>query len=532
MDFLIINGTFPPPEPGASSRPDAAVAISGDRISHVGPTAGLLPLAAPQTRVIDAQDRLLLPGFNDAHVHFLDGGFSLANLDLRPAATPADFTRRVADFARRVPLGKWITGGEWDHEQWPGAPLPTRQMVDDVTPRNPVFLTRSDGHCALANTVALKLAGITRSSANPPGGTIVRDPVTGEPTGLLKDAAMNAIYRILPVPDRAEKLAAARRATDYAAQLGVTSVQDVLGGDDAEIYRALAETGALKTRVYAMHPIAQWEKVAAQPQRPQGGGRLVRLGAVKGFSDGSLGSRTAWFFEPYRDDPANCGLPGEQMFPEGAMLRRALEADRAGLQVAIHAIGDRANFAMLNLFESVARQNGGDRRFRIEHAQHLRVADIPRFGRQHVIASVQPYHAADDGRWCAPCLGPERLAGTYAFRSLLDAGATLALGTDWTVAPLNPLLTLAAAVTRQTLDGKHPGGWLPGQKITLAEAVRAYTFGSAFAEFTEQYKGVIAPGYLADLILLDKNLFEIPPEDIPTARVTLTMMDGRVVWEA
>jgi predicted amidohydrolase YtcJ len=260
---------------------------------------------------------------------------------------------------------------------------------------------------------------------------------------------------------------------------------------------------------------------------------MVRTGGVKGFADGSLGSATAFFFEPYLDDPKNCGLPGEQMFPQGAMLRRVLGADRAGLQVALHAIGDRANFEVLNLFQTAAEQNGPrDRRFRIEHAQHLRPADIPRFARQRVIASVQPYHAIDDSRWCAPRLGPERLRGTYAFRSLLDAGAALALGTDWVVAPLDPMLTLFAAVTRRTLDGKHPGGWLPEQKLTIEEAVRAYTVGSAWAEFAGDAKGRIVPGQAADLVLLDRNIFEIPPEEIPSARVAFTMVDGRVVWEA
>ena len=510
----------------------SAVAVRENRISHVGRTADIRALAGRHTRVIDAEGRLLLPGFNDAHVHFLDGGFSLAGLELRDAASPEEFIRRVAEFARGQRAGQWITGGGWDHEQWPGAPLPTRKMIDAVTPRNPVFLSRTDGHCALANSLALRLAGVTRETADAPGGLIVREPAGGEPTGLLKDAAMNAVWSVLPKPDRAAKMDAAKRATDYAARLGVTSAQDVLAGNDLEIYRALAERGELKTRVYGMYPIARWAEAASKPERPQSCAGLVRGGGVKGFSDGSLGSATAWFFEPCLDDPQNCGLPCEQMFPEGAMLRRALDADRAGLQVAIHAIGDRANFEILNLFQTVTAQNGArDRRCRIEHAQHLQAGDIPRFGQQGVIASVQPYHAADDGRWCEARLGPERLKGTYAFRSLLDTGAALALGTDWTVAPLNPMLTLAAAVTRRTLDGRHPGGWLPEQKITLEEALRAYTAGSAWAEFAERDKGSLAPGKLADLVMMDRNLFDIAPEEIQGARVVLTMMDGRIVWE-
>jgi hypothetical protein len=531
MDCVIINADIRTMADAPNAPRASAVAVRGSRIAHVG-GAEIRALAGKNTRIIDAQGRLLIPGFNDAHVHFLDGGFSLANLQLRDAASPGEFTRRVADHARRMPAGKWITGGEWDHEQWPGAPLPTRKMIDAVTPDNPVFLSRADGHCALANGLALQLAGVTRATADPPGGLIVRDR-DGEPTGLLKDAAMNAVLRAIPTPDREEKKTAARRASDYAARLGVTSVQDVLAGEDLDIYRALAAADELKTRVYGFHPMARWEEAAARPERPQTGAGLVRGGGVKGFADGSLGSATAWFFEPYLDDAKNCGLPGEEMFPPGTMERRTLDSDRAGLQVAIHAIGDRANFEILNLYQTVAAQNGGrDRRFRIEHAQHLRPGDIPRFAQQRVIASVQPYHAVDDGRWCEPRLGKERLKGTYAFRSLLDAGATLALGTDWTVAPLNPMLTIAAAVTRRTLDGQHPAGWLPEQKLTVEEAIRGYTRGSAFAEFSDAVKGALAPGHLADMVLLDRNIFEIPAEEIPAARVLLTMMDGRIVWEA
>jgi predicted amidohydrolase YtcJ len=532
VDCVIINADIRTMAEAGLPQRATAVAVRGQRISHVGETAELRALAGENARVLDARGRLLLPGFNDAHVHFLDGGFSLGNIDLRDAASPEEFIRRVAEFARARPPGQWITGGAWDHEQWPRAPLPHRKMIDSVTARNPVFLSRTDQHMALANSLALQLAGVTRSSDDAPGGFIVRE-ADGEPTGILKDAAMNAVWRVLPEPNRAEKLAAARRASDYAAQLGVTSVQDVSAGDDLEIYRALAAGGELKTRIYGLYPISRWAEVAAKPDRPQMCAGLVRAGGVKGFSDGSLGSATAWFFAPYLDDPGHCGLPCEQMFPEGAMLRRVLDSDRAGLQVAIHAIGDRANFEILNLFQSVAAQNGSrDRRFRIEHAQHLRSADIPRFSRQTVIASVQPYHAVDDARWCEPRLGPERLPGTYAFRSLLDSGARLALGTDWTVAPLNPMLTLSAAVTRRPLDGRHPGGWLPEQKLTLEEAVRAYTTGSAWAEFAEKDKGSIAPGKLADMVMIDKNLFQIPPEEIQDARVMLTMMDGRIVWEA
>lgn len=511
-----------------------AVVINDKRIVFVGQmeiARAIAGMAGKNVKVIDAQGRLLLPGFNDAHVHFMDGGFSLANVNLRDADSPQEFSWRIAAHAQTLPAGKWITGGEWDHEQWPGAPLPSRDWIDCITPEHPVFVSRSDGHMALANSLALKLARITKQTSDVPGGLIMRDE-NGEPTGLLKDAAMNAVFRAMPKRDDRERTLAARRATDYAASLGVTSVHDILAGDDAGIYAELAHAGQLKTRIYGFYPIARWAEPIRQCDWLPDPTGLVRIGGVKGFTDGSLGSGTAWFFEPYADDPENFGLPGEGMFPEGAMLERVMEADKRGLQVALHAIGDRANFEALEIFKNVAERNGiRERRFRIEHAQHLRPSEIPRFAEQHVIASVQPYHAVDDGRWCEARLGPKRLAGTYAFRSLLDTSAILALGTDWTVGPLNPMLTIAAAVTRSTLDGKNPNGWLPGEKITVEEAVRAYTMGSAYAEFAERDKGSIVPGKFADLVLLDKNIFEIPPSEIFRVHVSLTMVGGEVVFE-
>jgi len=510
-----------------------AVAILGNRIAAVGASKAIRPLAGRATRLIDAQGKLVLPGFNDAHVHFLSGGFSLADVDLRDAASPEELVRRLKVFAQGLPKGRWILGGNWDHEKWIGAPLPTRQMIDSVTPEHPVLISRLDGHMVLANSVALKLGGVTKDTKDPPGGLIVREPTTGEPTGILKDAAENLVARILPPRTFEEKLTAARAATAQAARFGVTSLQDMSGDDDLGLYQYLQAQGALKNRLYAARSIVSWEVLRKTGLRAPFGDALLRIGGLKGFSDGSLGSSTALFFEPYNDAPNQRGLLGDQMLPEGVMLQRVLAADRAGLQIMIHAIGDEANQRILDLFKQAAEKNGlRDRRFRIEHAQHLRQAEIPRFGQQKVIASMQPYHAADDGRWCEKRLGAARSQTTYAFRSLLDSGAVLAFGTDWPVAPLNPLLGIHAAVTRRTLDGKHPNGWIPGQKITVAEAVRAYTAGAAYAEFTEQQKGIIAPGKLADLVVLDQDIFQIEPTALDKVRVLLTVMDGKIVYEA
>jgi len=528
-DLMIINATIRTLD---TNQPVAeAVAISRDRIAAVGVTREIQALAGDKTRVIDAEGRLVVPGFNDAHVHFLSGGAQLSSVDLRSAKTQQEFARRIGEFAKKTPTGRWITGGDWDHELWPDAPLPTRDLIDPVTLDTLVFVSRLDGHMALANSRALRLAGVTRETKDPPGGLIVRDAKSGEPTGVLKDAAMSLIYQRIPAATFDEKLAAGRSATEHAARLGVTSVQEMSTAADVGLYQELLRRGELKTRLYAIWPLPRWEELARTGVRAAFGSGMLRTGGLKGFSDGSLGSTTALFFAPYNDAPDTRGLPGGEMFPEGAMFKRVLEADRAGLQVMIHAIGDRANHEILSIYEQVAKANGErDRRFRIEHAQHLRVQDIPRFAREHVIASMQPYHCADDGRWAEKRIGEERCKGTYAFRALIDAGVVLAFGSDWNVAPLDPIQGIAAAVTRRTLDGKHPNGWVPEQKITVEEAVRAFTVGSAFAEFQEQIKGTIAPGKLADLVMLDRDIFKIDAAEIERAKVVLTVLDGRVVY--
>jgi predicted amidohydrolase YtcJ len=516
-----------------AAQPQAeAVAITGNRISAIGTRAAIESLAGSGTRIVRAPGKLVLPGFNDAHVHFLSGGTQLSSVDLRDARTPEEFAVRIGRFARQIRPGRWITGGDWDHELWPGAPLPTKGLIDEASGKTPVFVNRLDGHMGLANSVALQMAGITRETKDPPGGLIVRDPKSGEPTGILKDAAMGLVTHLIPAQTWDEKLAAARAATDYAARLGVTSVQDMSAGDDVGVYQTLLERGELKTRIYAVWPIPTWQTLAATGVRAGFGSDMLRIGGLKGFSDGSLGSTTALFYEPYLDAPNSHGLPSDQMLPDGVMLERVLGADRAGLQVMIHAIGDRANDQILTLFENVAQSNGPrDRRFRIEHAQHLRPQDIPRFARAGVIASMQPYHCVDDGRWAEKRIGLGRCQTTYAFRSLLDAGATLAFGTDWDVAPLDPLQGIMAAVTRRTLDGKHPDGWIPEQKITVEEAVRAYTVGSAKAEFAEQSKGTLKPRLLADLVILDRDIFTVPAPEIGQAHVDMTVIDGRIVFE-
>lgn len=528
-DLIVVNAkivTLNDDQPAAQ-----AMAVVGKRIHSLGHDDAIRKMANAKTQMIDAQGQLVLPGFNDSHVHFVNGGRQLSSVDLRDAKSPAEFSERLARFAAKLPRGTWITGGDWDHENWPQAQLPTRQMIDAVTLHHPVLVSRLDGHMALANSLALQHGAVSRATADPDGGLIVRD-AAGEPTGILKDAAMALVSAKIPASTHVERLEAARAATNHAAKLGVTSVQDMSGSSDVPIYEELRQRGELKTRVYSAAPLPNWQRSAQQGLKAAVGSDWLRKGALKGFADGSLGSTTAFFFEPYLDDPRTRGLASDEMFPEGAMLERIRQADRAGLHVMVHAIGDRANDQILTIFDQVTQENGTrDRRFRIEHAQHLRLEDIPRFAAGKVIASMQPFHCADDGRWAEKRIGPQRARGTYAFRSLLDSGAVLAFGSDWNVAPLDPLRGIAAAVTRRTLDGKHPDGWVPEQKITVTEAIRAYTVGSAFAEFQEQNKGTLAPQKLADFVVLSRDLFTIPETEIEQARVVLTVVDGKIVFD-
>jgi hypothetical protein len=510
-----------------------ALAIHGSRIIAVGSDADIAKWIGPGTKQIDAQGKSVLPGFIDAHVHFTSGGGEISGVHLRDAATPQEFARRIGEHAKKLPNGEWMLGGTWDHELWGGTPLPSHDWVDALTPDTPVFVARYDGHMAMANGVALRLAGITRDTKDPPGGTIVRDR-DGNPTGLMKDAAMELVYRAMPLTSEEKLLRMARAGMNEARRFGVTSIHDISSTEDVRAYQLLAARGELTLRIYCITPLPQWEAPATAGLRAGFGNDWIHLGALKGFADGSLGSTTALFEQPFTDAPQTSGLPNAMMLPEGNMPKMALGADKAGLQIAVHAIGDKANRIMLDVYTEVAKQNGprGDRRWRIEHAQHLRPEDFARFAQLGVIASVQPYHAIDDGRWAEKRIGHERCKTTYAFRTFLDHGVRLAFGSDWTVAPLNPLLGLYAAVTRATLDGKNPGGWFPEQKLTLKEAIEAYTLGSAYAEFGEKTKGSLTPGKLADVVILDADLFSIAPEKIKDATVRYTVVGGKIVYEA
>jgi predicted amidohydrolase YtcJ len=509
-----------------------AVAVLGDRIVAVGSNADVDVWRGHDTKVIDAGGKLLLPGFNDAHVHFVSGGLQLESVQLNDVTTKEEFVRRVAEQAKKTPKGEWIQGGDWDETKWSPPSLPTKELVDPATPNNPVFLSRYDGHSALANSSALRLAGITSQTPDPPGGVIVRD-AQGNPTGDLKDAATDIVFKVIPPLSHEQRLRAVRRALEYAASLGVSSVQN-MDPDYADIaaYAELLQSGELTTRIYAAPLIDQVDDQAKIGIRHAFGGPFLRIGAVKAFADGSLGSRTAYFFESFSDEPGNHGLLGEGMQPLSLMRDRMMKADAAGLQMCTHAIGDQAISIVLDLYTDVVKAHGEmDRRLRIEHAQHMAAKDFDRFAQLNVIASVQPYHAIDDGRWAESYIGHDRASRTYAFRTFLNHGVHLAFGTDWDVAPLNPLSTIYAAVTRATLDGKNPNGWFPEQKLTVAEAVEAYTMGSAYAEFQEKEKGSITPGKLADMVVLTDDIFSIDPAKIRDVKVVKTIVGGKMVWD-
>ncbi len=404
-------------------------------------------------------------------------------------------------------------------------------MIDDITPNTPVLVDRFDGHMSLANSLALKLAGITKNTESPDGGLIVKDPVTGEPTGILKDNAIYLVTRIIPPSSDEEYYKAAITALDHAKKNGFTSVQDITYARDLEVYKKLEKENKLTCRIYTRYPISEYETLVKEGNLTGSGSDKLRFGSLKAFADGSLGSSTAWFFERYDQDTTTTGLAMD-IVNDGSLEKWALEADKNHLQICTHAIGDKANSYVLDLYEKIIKNNPPwDRRFRIEHAQHVRFEDIPRFAENKIIASVQPYHCIDDGVWAEKRIGNKRIQYTYPFKSFIDNGVLVCFGSDWAVAPLNPVLGIYAAVTRRTLDDKNPNGWIPEQKISVEEAVKCYTINNAYASFEEKIKGSIEPGKLADLVVLSDNIFTIDPVNIKDVKVMMTVFDGNIIYE-
>jgi predicted amidohydrolase YtcJ len=532
-DLLLVNGkvwTVNPKQPEAE-----AVAIARNRIIAVGSSADLRPLAGPKTRLIDLQGKRVLPGFIDSHVHMLGGGTRLGEVQLRDAKDEAEFGRRLREFDKKLPRDRWLLGGEWDHDRTFNGQLPTAELIDKYVPDRPVLLRRYDGHMSVVNTRVLKLAGITAQTPDPAGGVIYRKPGTKEPTGLLRDNATGPVWALVPRPSDAEIAEAIRAALDECKKNGVTSVVDMDGSDPATrrrlfcLYQQLAKAGQLTCRIDLRWPLAEWKQLADLGVQAGFGDDWVKIGGLKGFIDGSLGSSTAKMFEPYANEPTSTGV---WVTPPAKLREYILEADKASLAVCVHAIGDQANAALLDIFAEVSKANGPrDRRFRIEHAQHLRPTDYKRFAALDVIASLQPYHIIDDGRWAEGRIGPKRCASSYANRSLLDAGGKIAFGSDWSVAPLSPILGIDAAVHRRTLDSKHPKGWFADQKIKVKEAIEAYTLTAAYAMFAEKDRGSIEVGKLADLVVLSRDIMaEAEFERLAQTDVEMTVAAGRVLF--
>ncbi|TWT38162.1 N-substituted formamide deformylase precursor [Posidoniimonas corsicana] len=504
-----------------------AVAVKESTILAVGRRSEVEALRSDGARVIDAGGGLVMPGGIDSHIHLFDGGRNLSGVQLRDADSREIFASRIAEHAATLAPGEWIIGGDWDHTLW-GGELPTRDWIDEAAGDHPVWINRLDGHMGLASSKALRMAGIDDATLAPDGGAIEHDP-SGRVTGLLRDNAMGLIGKVLPDPSAQTMLGHLDAATDYLLARGVTSVCHMGSMRQLQALRAARASGRLRIRVRAYTPLGRWELLRDDIAEHGAGDDWLRANGLKGFVDGSLGSHTAAMLEPFDDKPSDRGLLVNR--PED-LLAWTRGADQAGLQVAVHAIGDRAIRVQLDNFEQVARENGPrDRRFRIEHSQHIHPADLPRFGELAVIASMQPYHAVDDGRWAEPLIGKERCRTTYAFRSLLDTGARLAFGSDWFVAPADVIAGLDAAVRRRTLDGKNPDGWYPAQRITVEEALRAYTADAAYAMFDEQRLGTLEPGKLADIVVLDKNPLA-DAESLGEASVRFTIVDGAVRHEA
>jgi len=533
-DMVILNGkvvTIDNDNPRAE-----AIAIVDDRIVAVGTNAKIKKYVdEAQTELIDAQGRLVIPGFNDAHAHF--GPVNPDYVELRYITDPAVITEKVREQVSRSKPGELIRGGHWEHEMFITREWPTKELIDIVAPNNPVVLSRADGHSVLVNSYVIEHSGITKDTPDPFGGEIQRDPETGEPTGIFKEAATQLLkYGGIPV-ERTEEEEAQRTwqgylmALENARKLGITSIQ-IPGRANWTMYEKLLDEGELTSRIdigaVLTDDIERLEQYGKLREKYPQENDWLRFGYLKDFMDGTLGSGTALMFEPFSDEPDKAGLP--QMTYE-ELEKKVVAADAAGFQIGIHAIGTKANNWILNAYQKAREINGErDSRHRSEHAQLLIQDDIPRFAELCVIASMQPTHCITDKRFCEKRIGLERSKGAYAWRSLLDAGARIAFGTDYSVEPLNPMEGLYAAVTRKDRKGEEGEGWFPEEKLSMEEAIRLYTLGSAYAQFMEERKGKIKEGYLADIVITDKDLMTVPEDEIMKTTVDYTIVGGKVVF--
>lgn len=525
VDTLYTNGAiWSGPE---QSKNMSVMAVKNGKIAFIGTK---VPTNMQAAHTVDLNGRFVMHGFMDNHVHFLEGGAALASVDLRDAQTPEQFSARVAQFSKNLPLGRWVLNGNWDHENWGGL-LPHKNWIDKDTPNTPVYIIRIDGHQALANSAALKLANIHQDTPDPKGGKIIRDE-NGEATGILKGNALNLVLQVIPQPSDDELMEQFSLAQEHALSLGLSKIHALTAySTETTMLRTFIlarERKLLKIRAYVSTPIESWQDTANLVKEQSKGDDLLSWGGVKGFIDGSLGARTAWFYDAYTDEKDYFGLPINA--PD--RLKNWMEqADQAGLNLSIHALGDRGIDTILKHFEDIAGTDIKNRRYRIEHFQHPTVGAIKELAIKGVIASMQPYHAIDDGRWAEQRVGEKRLETTYAFKSILNAGGLLTFGSDWPVAPLSPIEGVYAAVTRRTLDNLHPDGWIPEQKLSVEEALTAYTLSNSYAFRSEDSSGTLALNKYADFVILSDDPRKAKPESLREIFVLENYINGKLVFK-
>lgn len=521
---------------GAGKRSEA-IAVRGDRILLVGTRDDVMKTKAPDTKIVDLDGHFVMPGFNDAHMHLASAGFEKLNVDMVGVKTLDEFRERLRAKVQAAAPGEWVVGGGWDETRWPVKVLPTRWDLDEVSGNHPVYLDRVDGHIGVANTRALQLASVTVASRDPEGGKIDRDE-SGTPNGILRETARDAVKAVIPKPTHDKRRQAIEAALADLASHGVTSAQDNSTWEDFQIYEELEKEGKLSARISEWLPFDDsLEELNRKRSSHPASDNMLHTGMLKGFMDGSLGSKTAALLQPYSDDPKNSGLPQYEQAKLNAMTK---ERVLAGFQIGFHAIGDKGVEMALDAFteaEKAARaagvkaaDGGTDYRLRIEHSQVTVPLQILRYHELRVIASMQPNHLLTDMNWAESRLGPQRAAHSYAWAEFLRRGASLAFGTDYPVEPVTPFRGLYAAITRMSENGKK--SYYPGQKLTIEEAMAAYTTGSAFAEFSEKEKGKLAPGMLADFVVLDRDVTSVPPLKILETKVLRTVVGGKTVYEA
>lgn len=526
-DMILVNGkvvTLDPKAPAAE-----AVAVKSGRILAVGTSVEIRKYAGPATQVLDVKGKLVVPGLIDAHLHFASGGRSLAALTFRGVASVEKVQEMVAARIKDLPPGETVNGGEYDHTLFPGQKWPSKADLDKIAPANAVVIRRVDGHSVWVNGEALRQSGITRDTKSPFGGEVVKDPATGEPTGILKESASGLLKIKRPSKTTSIK-DDIERGLAYAAKLGLTGVTTSASLQELDIFKQIKAEGKLTLRVYAWLPIDELDTYIKRGIKQGQGDDMVRVGFQKIYIDGSLGSGTALMFAPFSNDPSKTGLP---QYKEEAFYALVEKAHQNGYQTGTHAIGDKGVNWVLNAVERAQKKYGAkDLRHRIEHAQIVIPSDVPRFKQLGVIASMQPTHCTTDMRFCEIGIGTERSKNAYIWKTLLDAGAQLAFGTDWPVEPLDPMRGLYSAVTRKNIEGGFPeGGWFPEQRLTMADSVRLYTLGAAFASFEEKIKGTIEPGKLADFTVLSKDIYRVDPKEILTTEALYTILGGKIVFQ-